>query len=114
MRATYALEATYSRSEKDFWELKAFYFENQDSFTTENVLSKTKQFINEQTSLSGRAVVRDAQSKAQKTQIQEDLSVGKKSKVRGTPTCFAFRSDKYITDIVGRQSYSIFKNVLGL
>ncbi|SIR73589.1 Thioredoxin [Haladaptatus litoreus] len=114
VRATYALEATYGRDEKSFWDLKEFYFDNQDSFTTNNVFSKTEQYINKNTSISGQAVVRDAQSKAQKAQIQEDLSIGGKADVRGTPTFFAFRSDEYVTDIVGRQSYSIFKNVLGL
>lgn len=112
--AIYALEATHVRDEQAFWDLKSYYFSNQDKFDNENVLSKTKAFIDQETQLDGQEIIRDARSKAQKKQVQEDLSVAKSANLKGTPTFIAFRSGEYVTKIVGRQSYSIFKNVLGL
>ncbi|WP_227380407.1 DsbA family protein [Haladaptatus halobius] len=113
-RAIYALEATHARDEQAFWDLKAYYFSNQDQFNTGNVLSKTKSFIDYNTRLNGRAIVRDAKSKAYNKQVREDRSVAKAANVPGTPTFFAFRSEEYVTKIVGTQSYGIFKNILGL
>ncbi|SIR75554.1 Thioredoxin [Haladaptatus litoreus] len=113
-RAIYALEAAYARDEQAFWDLKTYYFSKQNQFNKRNVFSKTKSFINYNTQLSGRAIVRDAKSKVHRKQVQEDTSVAKAADVPGTPTFFAFRSDEYVTKIVGKQSYSIFKNVLGL
>lgn len=113
-RAIYALEAAYARDEQAFWDLKTYYFSKQDQFNSRNVFSKTKSFINYNTQLSGRAIVRDAKSKEHRKQVREDTSVAKAADVPGTPTFFAFRSDEYVTKIVGKQSYSIFKNVLGL
>ncbi|MFH5801455.1 DsbA family protein [Haladaptatus sp. CMAA 1911] len=112
--AIYALEATYARDEQAFWKLKAFYFNNQDQFDAGNVLSKTESFINYNTRLSGRKIIREARSKRYRKQVKEDYSVAKAANIPGTPTFFAFRSDKYVTKIVGRQSYSVFKNILGL
>jgi protein-disulfide isomerase len=113
-RAIYALEATHIRDEQAFWDLKTYYFDNQDQFTSDNVFSKTEAFIDKETQLDGQDIVGDAQSKAQKTQVKEDLSVARATGLRGTPAFFAFRSGEYVTQIIGRQSYSIFKNVLGL
>ncbi|WP_227357438.1 DsbA family protein [Haladaptatus salinisoli] len=114
VRAIYALEATHARDEQAFWDLKEYYFSNQDQFNTGNVLSKTKLFIDYNTRLNGRAIVRDAKSKAYNKQVREDRSVAKAANIPGTPTFFAFRSEEYVTKIVGTQSYGIFKNILGL
>ncbi|MFB9808094.1 DsbA family protein [Haladaptatus pallidirubidus] len=113
-RAIYALEAAHARNEQAFWDLKAYYFSNQGQFNSRNVLSKTKSFIDYNTRLNGRVIVRDAKSKAYNKQVREDRSVAKTANVPGTPVFFAFRSEKYVTKIVGTQGYSIFKNVLGL
>ncbi|WP_266081780.1 DsbA family protein [Haladaptatus caseinilyticus] len=112
--ATHALEAVYLKNEQSFWNLKKYYFDNQDQFDTDNIFDKTKRYLEKNTSLNGEEIIRNAESKAVKANINEDLTVGKRAGIRGTPTFFAFRSERYITEIIGRQSYSIFKNVLGL
>ena len=113
-QATYALESTYIRQESAYWKLKSYYFDNQDQFSTDNVLSKTENYLDRATHVRGKDVVRDVQSKAQKSQVQEDLITAKKAGIRGTPTSIVFRERNYVTDVIGRQSYSVFKNILGL
>ncbi|MFH5801520.1 DsbA family protein [Haladaptatus sp. CMAA 1911] len=112
--ATYALESTFVRNEPSYWKLKSYYFSNQDSLNDENILDKTSDYIASNTSLSSEDVVQDAKSKAQKKQVDEDLAVAKSAGIRGTPTCYAFRSNRYMTEIIGKQGYSVYKNVLGL
>lgn len=113
-QATYALESAYARHESAYWKLKSYYFDNQDQFSTNNIVSKTKDFVNQTTRVKGQDVVHDIHSKSQKRHVKEDLAVAKKAGIRGTPTSYAFRSDNYVTEIVGRQSYSVFENILGL
>lgn len=111
--ATYALESAFVRNKDAYWKLKSYYFSNQDNIDNNNILDRTKEFIDSDTSLNSQDVVQDVKSKAQETQVNEDLSTAKKAGLRGTPTCYAFRSDRYMTKVVGKQSYSVYKNILG-
>ncbi|WP_227357420.1 DsbA family protein [Haladaptatus salinisoli] len=112
--AIYALEATHIRDEEAFWDLKSYYFDNQSQFNSDNIFSKTKAFLEQETQVRGEEIIHDAQSKAQKKQVKEDYAAAKDANLKGTPTFVAFRSNEYVTKIVGRQSYSVFKNMLGL
>lgn len=114
VKATYALDAVYARSESGFWDLKAYYFDNQDQFSSQNVMPKTKEFVDEDLGMSGQTIVAEVQSKKHKQQVREDMLAGKKSNIRGTPSFHLFRSGKHLTKVTGSQSYRVFKNALGL
>ncbi len=113
--ATQALESTFARSSEAFWALSHHYFENQSSFGTDNVLTKTGEFLAANTDVDAEAVVADAEAKAHDDQVQLDLTAGQNAGAgRTTPTVFLFKDGRYQTKAAGSVSFSVVKNALGL
>jgi protein-disulfide isomerase len=113
--AAQALESTYARSADAFWALSEHYFDQQSAFDSENVLSKTREFLASNTDLDADAVVADAEAKAHDAAVQSDLDAGSNAGAGGTtPTVFLFRDGRYQTKAAGSVSYSVVKNALGL
>lgn len=112
--ATQALEATFARDEAAFWSLFAHYFDEQSSFSSENVLGRTKTFLDDETDLDGGAVVEDARAGAYDDAVQADLDAGETADVgRTTPTVLLFRDGQYVTRASGSVSYEIVATALG-
>jgi protein-disulfide isomerase len=112
--AIQALEATYARDEAATWTLLAHYFDDQDAFDNENVLDRTRSFLDAETDLDGAAVVADAEAKAYDDAVQLDLAAGEAADVSGTPTVFLFRDGRYRTRASGSVSYDLIERALGL
>lgn len=113
--ATQALEATFARSDDAFWALNSYYYENQSDFGTDNVLTKTATFLNENTDVDGDAVASDAEAKKYDAAVQADLSAGEAAGVgRTTPTIFLFRDGQYVTKAAGSISFEVVATALGV
>jgi len=110
--ATQALESTYDRDPRAMWDLKTHYFDTQDRFSTDNVLARTEQFLNEETSVDGNAVVEAVESDAFADAVQVDLDAGKAAGASSTPTFYLFRDGEYQTTVSGAQDFTVFENVL--
>lgn len=114
MPATQALEASYAHNPDAFWKLKAHFYEQQGSFSSNNVFSKVETFLSAETNVDAAVVVEEAKNGEYDAAIQADEQVRKEAGVKYTPTFFMFRDGEYRTKAVGSQSYSVFKNSLGL
>ncbi|WP_380677981.1 DsbA family protein [Salinigranum sp. GCM10025319] len=113
--AVHALEATFARSPEAFWGLFAHYFAEQDSFSTENVLARTEEWLAANTDLDGASVVADAEAEAYAEEVQADLDAGEAANVgRTTPTVFLFRDGEYVTRAGGSVSFDLISSALGL
>ncbi|MFB6221133.1 MAG: thioredoxin domain-containing protein [Halolamina sp.] len=112
--ATMALEATYDRSASAFWALKDHYYRQQDGFDTDNVLSKTETFLDENTEVDAAAVADDAEAGAYQDAVNTDLSVADELGVNGTPTFYVFDSGTFSTDITGAAGYDSLKGAMGI
>jgi protein-disulfide isomerase len=115
--ATHALEATYTRDESAFWDLKTHYFDQQDEFRSagvDQVYPKTKRFLEEATDLDADAVVSAAKSDASDA-VQTDLDAGMDAGAgRTTPHVFLFRDGQYLTKVSGSTSYDAISGALQL
>jgi protein-disulfide isomerase len=110
-----ALEATFARSPDAFWALFAHYFAEQGSFTTDNVLGRTEEWLAGNTDLDAAAVVADAESGAFDDAVQTDLDAGEAASVgRTTPTVFLFRDGRYVTRASGSVSFDLITSALEL
>jgi protein-disulfide isomerase len=114
MPATQTLEAAYAHDPDAFWKLKAHFYEEQGSFSSDNVFSKVEAFLGAETNVDAAVVVEEAKNGEYDAAIQADEEVRKEAGVKYTPTFFMFRDGEYRTKAVGSQSYSVFKNSLGL
>lgn len=112
--AVLALEATYARDEAAFWSLKEFYYRSQSNLDGQTVESETRQFLADQTDVDAGAVLSDVDGATHRDAVDADRQSSRRAGVRGTPTFFLFEGDSFVTDIVGPQPYSVFKNALGL
>lgn len=121
--ASHALEATFDRSEDAFWSLASYYFENQDSsgagggggFSEDNVLDRTRQFLNDETAVDGDAVVSDTTAGAFDEAVQTDLDAGEEAGAgRTTPHVFIFDDGEYLTKAQGSVSYDLIASALGV
>lgn len=113
--ATQALEAAFDRSADAFWALNGFYYANQSSFSTDNVLERTASFLNTETDVDGDAVASDADAKRFDDRVQADLDAGMAADVGGTtPTIFLFRDGQYVTKASGSISYEVIATALGV
>jgi len=110
--ASHALEATFARDPAAMWALKRHYFDQQDQFSTDNVLDRTRAFLNGRTDVDGDAVVADVESDASADAVQTDLDAGQAAGASGTPTFYLFRNGEYQTTVSGAQDFTIFENVL--
>lgn len=111
-RACQALFATHAREEAAFWELKDYYFENQNGFSTGNVLSKTRDWLASNTGVDVAAVVADAEAGAFSDAIQTDMRAVERAGVEVTPTFFLFKEREFVTKIRGGQGYEVFASAL--
>jgi hypothetical protein len=124
--ASHALEATFDRSEDAFWSLASYYFDNQNSsgvaggggsggFSTDNVLERTRQFLNDETAVDGDAVVSDTRDGAFDDAVQTDLDAGEAAGAgRTTPHVFIFDDGEYLTKAQGSVSYDLIASALGV
>jgi protein-disulfide isomerase len=112
--AILALEATYARTPDAFWALKAFYYRSQGKIGSQNVRDVTRQFLADQTDVDATAVLEDVDSGTHGDAVEADLQASQDAGVRGTPTFFLFRDGSFVTELVGPQSYTVFKNALGV
>lgn len=112
--ASQALEATFARDSDAFWALWAFYFEEQSSLSTGNVLDRTASFLDSETALDGAAVRADASEKTYDSAVQTDLDAGRSAGAGGvTPSVFLFRDGEYVTKAQGSVSYNVISTALG-
>ncbi|SFK82132.1 Protein-disulfide isomerase [Halogranum rubrum] len=113
--AVQALEATFNRDEAAYWGLFSHYFEEQDAFSTENVLDRTRTWLARNTDLDAEAIVADAKAKAFDDAVQADLAAGDEAGANGvTPSLFLFRDGQYRTTARGSVSYDVIANTLEL
>jgi protein-disulfide isomerase len=112
--ATLALEATFDREPAAFWQLKTFYYAQQRRFGPDNVLDATAQFLSEETSVEGAAMVGDVEEERPRPAVEADLDAAQAADVGGTPTFYLFRDGEFVTDVAGPQSYEVFANALGV
>ncbi|WP_192498527.1 DsbA family protein [Halorussus halophilus] len=113
-QATRALNSTYARRRNTYWKLKSWYYANQGKFTTDNILDKTYTFVSEETQVNADAVIHDVKNEAYDEIYKADEQARKKANVNGTPVFFLFKDGEFVTRFTGNQSYSVFKNSLGL
>lgn len=113
-QATRALNSTYARHRSTYWILKSWYYANQGKFTTDNILDKTDTFLREETQVNADAVSHDVKNEAYDEIYRADEQARKKANVSGTPVFFLFKDGEFVTRFTGNQSYSVFKNSLGL
>lgn len=112
--ATQALEATFAHDTDAFWALKDHYFAEQGSFDTDNVLSKTKSFLAENTDVDAATVVSEAQAKQYDNAVQADLTAGQEAGVGATPTTFLFKDGEHVTTVNGPKSFTVIEEALGV
>jgi predicted DsbA family dithiol-disulfide isomerase len=94
--------------------LKSHFYEDQGSFSSDNVFSKSKAYLDSETNVDAAVVIQEAKAGEHDAAIQSDTKVRQEAGVKYTPTFFMFRDGEYRTKAVGSQSYSVFKNSLGL
>lgn len=111
--ASQALEGTFERAGDAFWSLKSYYYANTDSLSNDNVLEKTKTYLEENADVDARAIVEGVRNDEFAGRVQQDVEAGNEAGVAGTPSFFLFRSGSFVTTIEGAQDYSVFKNALG-
>lgn len=109
-----ALEATYARSETAFWALEHHYFATQEQFSESNVLDLTEQFLASETNIDATAAVSDVETSLFDRAMRRDIDAGKAAGVVLTPTFYLFRDGKFLTEIRGAQSYTVFAQALGV
>lgn len=112
--ATRALESTFARDPDAFWGLFDHYFAEQDAFDDENVLGRTRDWLDGNTDLDADAVVADAEAGTYDDAVQADLDAGEAAGVNGTPTLFLFREGTYRTRATGSVSYETVASALEL
>lgn len=111
--ASQALEGTFERAGDAFWSLKSYYYANTDSLSNDNVLEKTKTYLEKNADVDARAIVEGVRNDEFAGRVQQDVEAGNEAGVAGTPSFFLFRSGSFVTTIEGAQDYSVFKNALG-
>jgi len=112
--ATHALEATFARDDAAFWDLLAYYFDEQSDFSEDNVVDRTRQFLDDETDVSGDEVATDTRNRAHAGAVQADLDAGQAADVgQTTPTVFLFKDGEYLTRASGSVSYDLIATSLG-
>lgn len=112
--ATRALEATFARDAAAHWALNAHYFAEQETFSSDNVVSRTSAFLASETDVDADAVVEAAGAGEHDDAVRSDLEAAEATGLRGTPTSYLFAEGSFRTDVVGPQDPSVFENALGV
>ncbi|MFB6110998.1 MAG: DsbA family protein [Halobacteriaceae archaeon] len=111
--AVHALEAAFDRSAAAHFALAEHYFAEQDAFTTDNVVARTRQFLETNTSIDAEAVVTAAAERRQTTAVQTDLDAGMAAGASQiTPHLFLFDEGEYLTKASGSVSYDLIAAAL--
>lgn len=112
--ATRALEATFAREESAHWALNDHYYAEQDSFSDDDVLQRTREFLASETDADADAVVSAVEAGEHDDAVGTDVEAAKATDLRGTPTFYLFRKGSFRTDVVGPQDPSVFEKALGV
>lgn len=110
--AAKALEATLARSPDAHWALKEYYYAQQPSLGTENVLDRTRRFLADETDVDGTAVVEAVRAGDADEAYAIDIDAAEAVGVSATPTFFLFADGTYVTKAVGAVSVDVFKTAL--
>ena len=112
--ASLALEATFARDAEGFWALLDWYFENQSSFSTDDVLDRTRSFLDGDTDIDGAAVVSDVEAGTAEAAVEANLDAGRNADLGEiTPIVLLFRDGEYVTTATGSVSYDVVATALG-
>ncbi|WP_158055466.1 DsbA family protein [Halorussus halophilus] len=106
--ATTGLESTYDRNPEMYWPLRHHVYEEQSSFTMENVYDRIESLLRANTSVNPDAVVEDMAEGAYKPTLQADLKNRKQASVSGTPTFFLFDGATLVDRLEGNVEYEAF------
>lgn len=112
--ASKALLATFERDADAFWSLEAHYYGDQGSFSTGNVLDRTREFLAAETSVEGPAVVEAVEAGEVDDAVQTNLDAGEEAGAKVTPSVFLFRDGEFRTKASGSVSYDAIESALGL
>lgn len=111
--ATHALEATADRSVPAHWKLERHYYDVQEDISAENVLAKTRTFLESNTDLTADDVISDIETDAYSDAISADRTAGEKAGINTTPAILLFRDGEYATTATGSVSYDVIATALG-
>lgn len=112
--ATQALEATADRSTSAHWELERYYYDVQEDISAENVIDKTRTFLESNTDLTASDVISDVEAEAYSDAISADRTAGEESEINNTtPAVLLFRDGEYVTTATGSVSYDVIATALG-
>lgn len=110
--ACHALEAAFAQSRDGHFTLAEHYFAQQDSFTAENVVERTRQFVESETSLEAEPIANAAES-TETEAVQTDLDAGMAAGAgRTTPSVYLFKDGEYLTKASGSVSYDLITAAL--
>lgn len=112
--AVLALEAVYQRDPGAFWGLKERYYRDLHSISSSNVMDRTRSYLAEMSGVEADAVLDAVGGGESQSAMNADLGASREAGVRGTPTFYLFRGGSYVTELVGPQSLSVFRNALGV
>jgi protein-disulfide isomerase len=111
--ACHALEAAVTQSRVGHFELAEHYFTEQDSFSIENVVDRTRQFVESETALDVEPIAMAAAERTEKVAVQTDLDAGMTAGAgQITPTLFLFKEGEYLTKASGSVSYDLIAAAL--
>lgn len=112
--ANRALEATFARNPEAHWALNAHYYDQQDAFTEDNVVSRTETFLSNETDVEAATVMESVQAEEYTDALRSDFNAAEATDLRGTPTFYIFAEGSFRTDVVGPQDPAVFENLLGV
>jgi protein-disulfide isomerase len=111
--ATQALESTFARDTEAYWSLFDYYFAEQSSFASDNVLERTATFLTEETEIDGEAVASDAQNGAHDDAVQADIRAAEDAELgETTPIILLFQDGEFVTKVNGSVSYDLIAEAL--
>lgn len=112
--ATQALEAAADRSVPAHWQLERYYYDVQQDISSENVLKKTRTFLESNTDLTASDVISDVKADAYGDAISADQTAGERAGINNTtPAILLFRDGEFVTTATGSVSYNLIATALG-
>ena len=114
--AARALLAVHDHDPEEFWELKARYYADRDSFDDETVFDRTAEVVEAETSADPDAVLKamNGGDETIEDHVDRDEAAARESEVESVPGFVLFREDEYVTTVFGAQSYDVFEGALEL
>lgn len=112
--AAKALFATFERETDAFWSLQEHFYAEQGSFSTGNVLDRTREFLADETAVDGSAVVEAVENGESDDAVQANLDAGEEAGATVTPSVFLFRDGEFRTKAQGSVSYDAIESALGV